>query len=773
MFSSEFPPWHTLTRIEDVPGCLATAWSTPGRQMAVFAGAGISIPPPSSLPSAIEIINNLTIALCAHPSTSTYMGSLLESVLAAGMKMEVLFEVIERNAGSKLLELFHLFEAGAPNLYHYLWARLLGVGAISHIVTTNFDCLIEQASDVELTVLATEAEHASRPSRALYKIHGTVDRPETMIAVLNKVSRGLPANKARLLRETLERSCIVIGWSDDDIDLTPPFFQVESELLIWFVYDPQSPRVINFGAQPHQQEISGVPPKVIRILQKNRGICIACDPLKLLLDVWHKLEPLLSAVPSLESTARPNIKTAISAWAESLPQFERLLIIGDILHRLTRWDEAQLVFKQAEPLAADAQQLFSVHNKLGLCFTHLSRWREAFHYYDLCLADKGYRGTVEVLLEERPSNDPELAVLYSNVGMLLGEIGRIHDSAICYEQDALLCARFGLVGASLACSNLAVALGRLGDFERAVEMAEHAIELGLEEGNLDAIEGARQVFAHCAAVAGDWNRSADELRAALDIAYMLGRPNVQIGHLKNFAQHCYTIGDIEAAHQYLDEALKLAEQYKLVSAQAEVWMVKGVTLKESAVLKYPIELLSAAPELQESLAAYNRSLGLLTNKDADQKLRSVILTNRGLLFHLLGEHKKAYYELWESLKIRTNLLDEIGQATILNNLGLVLLASEDGLEQAESSLLKALSIYEHFGHQLGRCQVLHDLAGVHITKLYRTRRRRMFRKLSSSYDYKKALAYLNESLDMAVRLKVPGKIKQAEYNLRMLDYLGS
>jgi tetratricopeptide (TPR) repeat protein len=773
MLSSELPPWHTLTDIEGVSSFLATSWSIPGQQIAVFAGAGISIPPPSSLPSAIEIIRNLTTALCAHPNTSQYVGSLPEAVLASGTKMEVLFEIIERNAGSKLRELFHLFEADAPNLYHYFLARLLEVGAISHIVTTNFDCLIERASHARLTVLATEAEHASCPSPALYKIHGTVDRPETMIAVLNQVSRGLPANKTRLLRETLERACIVIGWSDDDIDLTPPFFQVESELLLWFVYDPQSPRVINFGAHPHPQEIPGVQPKVLRILQKNRGICIACDPLRLFLDVWHKLKPLLGGVPILESTAHPNVAAAISAWADSLPLSERLLIVGDMLHRLTRWDEAQQLFKQAETLAADASQRFNIHNKLGLCFTHLSSWRDAFHYYDLCLADKGYKGTIEVLLEERPRHDPQLAVLYGNVGMLLGKIGRTHDSAICYEQDALLCARFGLGEASLACSNLAVVLGELGDFERAAEMAERAKELGLEEGNLDAIEGAHQVFAYCAAVSGDMNRSENELSAALDIAYMLSRPNAQIAHLKNFAQHCYTIGNIKAALQYLDEALKLAEHYKLTSAQAEVWMVKGVTLKESAVLKYPVESLSAAPELQESLAAYNRSIDLLTNKDADQKLRSVILTNRGLLFYLLGDYERAYSELWESLQIRTNLLDEIGQATILNNLGLVLLASENGLEQSESSLRKALSIYDHFGHQLGRCQVLHDLAGVHITKLHRALRRGKLRKLRSSADYKKALAYLNESLQLAIRLQAPGKIKQAKYNLRALDYLGS
>lgn len=773
MLSSVLPPRHTLTDIEGVSSFLATAWSTPGRQISVFAGAGISVPPPSSLPSAIEIIRSLTAALCAHPGTSQYAASLPEAVLASRMKMEVLFEVIERNAGSKLLELFHLFEADAPNLYHYFLARLLEVGALSHIITTNFDCLIERASHGGLTVLATEAEHASRPSPALYKIHGTVDRPETMIAVLNQVSRGLPVNKTRLLRETLKRACIVIGWSDDDIDLTPPFLQVESELLLWFVYDPQSPRVIDFGAHPQPQELPGVQPKVLRILQRNRGICVICDPLKLFLDVWSKLEPLLGGIPILEPAARPNVAAAVSAWADSLPLFERLLIVGDVLHRLTRWNEAQQVFKQAEPLAADAPQSFNVHNKLGLCFTHLSRWRDAFHYYDLCLADKGYRGTIEVLLEERPTHDPELAVLYGNVGMLLGKIGRIHDSAICHEQDAFLCARFGLGEASLACSNLAVVLGQLGDFKRAAEVAERAKELGLEEGNLDAIEGAHQVFAHCAAVAGDLNRSADELGAALDIAYMLGRPNVQIAHLKDFAQHCYTTGNIGAALQYLDEALKLAEHYNLTSAQAEVWMVKGVTLKESAVLKYPMESLSAAPELQESLAAYNRSIALLTNKDADQKLRSVILTNRGLLFHLLGEHERAYSELWESLQIRTNLLDEIGQATILNNLGLVLLTSENGLEQSESSLRKALSIYEHFGHQLGRCQVLHDLAGVHITKLQRALRRGKLRKLRGSDDYNKALAYLNESLQLAIRLQAPGKIKQAEYNLRALDHLGS
>jgi tetratricopeptide (TPR) repeat protein len=211
-------------------------------------------------------------------------------------------------------------------------------------------------------------------------------------------------------------------------------------------------------------------------------------------------------------------------------------------------------------------------------------------------------------------------------------------------------------------------------------------------------------------------------------------------------------------------ALDIAARHQLTDLQAELWMVMGVALKERASLLYPLQSLSSAPELQQSLEAYEKSLEFFAKKGSNKKLKSIILNNRGLLFWLLRDHERAYRDLWESLELRTSLLDDMGRATVLGNLALLILGSNE----SEEFLLEALSIYDRFGHKIGRCQITHDLAGVHMTRLKRLSK---FQLVQHRREYQRARNYLQESLRLAEELRAPVKIKQAQHNLKVLESL--
>lgn len=754
-------PTASLTNLEDLREFLVSLWSQPGQSATVFAGAGISIPPPSNLPSAVEVIELVTSTLCNHPAIEEYRADLLQSLRNRGLKMEVLFEMAQRSAATKLPALFQVFDGHSPNHYHHFLARLLQAGSISHVVTPNFDCLIENASVMKPPVLATEDEHAQRVRPAIYKIHGTVNRPETIIGVLKQVSRGLGANKNNLMLETLSQTCVLVGWSDDDIDLTPAFFEAQDGLLIWFSYDPNLTSVVDFRATV--KELPPIHPKIERLLREKAGIAVWCDPLPFFLTVWRDLEKLLGPITTPDSADTPDRSTIISTWADSLTLVERLIIVSDVLRHLTNWNEAQLLLKEAEKHAATAPERFNIHYRLGLCFTNLSLWRDAFDSFDLCLLDKGFEGTIEDLIEERPIS-PELAVLYGNLGSLFGKVGRTHDSVTCHEMDAFLSDHLHSENRSLAYANLAAALSNIGDLERSKAAAQKAATYGVAEGDLLSVAISHQVLANNAAITGDWNTVQAELEAALEIATILSRPDFQIECLKDLAQHCYKIGEFKRGRQYIDEALGIASYHNLTDMQAELWMIIGVSLKEAAFVARPIESFATAHELKQSFEAYEKSLEFLAVKGTNQKLKSIILNNRGLLFHLSGDRKRAYEDLWESLALRTSLLDDVGRATVLNNLALVILGSEE----SEEFLLEARSIYERFRHKLGLCQVMHDLAGVHMVRMSRSGK---LHRLKRRSDYEKALSYLTESMRLAQELKAPAKIKQAEHNLRVLETL--
>jgi hypothetical protein len=106
----------------------------------------------------------------------------------------------------------------------------------------------------------------------------------------------------------------------------------------------------------------------------------------------------------------------------------------------------------------------------------------------------------------------------------------------------------------------------------------------------------------------------------------------------------------------------------------------------------------------------------------------------------------------------------MGRATVLGNLALLMLGSNE----SEEFLLEALSIYDRFGYKIGRCQITHDLAGVHMTRLQQLSK---FQFVQRRREYQSARSYLQESLRIAEELHAPVKIKQAMHNLKVLESL--
>jgi hypothetical protein len=88
MSIEEFEVRPSLTRIEDVRQFLARLWSPSARQSTVFVGAGISVPTPSCLPSAKDVIEQVIHALAGHPALDAQYRDLLGSVQEANVKLE-------------------------------------------------------------------------------------------------------------------------------------------------------------------------------------------------------------------------------------------------------------------------------------------------------------------------------------------------------------------------------------------------------------------------------------------------------------------------------------------------------------------------------------------------------------------------------------------------------------------------------------------------------------------------------------------------------------
>jgi hypothetical protein len=206
----------------------------------VLAGAGISYAPPSSLPKAINFMEEV---ICALPLTSDEQSLLLKSTNPEWeegigffhfLRFEQLVETLRLTVDPKLSGLLAALPERSPNQYHFILARLLKEGF--PVVTTNFDCLIEAACDVlgfSCTVLFTERDFESyqkskdKPRCTLFKIHGSVNRRGFggLTAGISDVTTELivAPRKWSVVAELLERhDLLVIGYSGaDDFDVMP------------------------------------------------------------------------------------------------------------------------------------------------------------------------------------------------------------------------------------------------------------------------------------------------------------------------------------------------------------------------------------------------------------------------------------------------------------------------------------------------------------------------------------------------------------------------
>lgn len=187
--------------------------------MIILCGAGVSRN--SGLPIVSEFLEYLLSSMGMNAQDIKLM---LESKLPFEAFMGFINEhfSIERLLGA--------FSSGAPNLNHYVIAKLASIGLIREIYTTNFDSLLEQAlneCEVQFKVVNYVKEEPFSKSECLvvHKLHGT--HGGYMMADLKWIAtkqwRNVMVSPVNRLFKTGEHSTVlVLGYSfSDRFDINP------------------------------------------------------------------------------------------------------------------------------------------------------------------------------------------------------------------------------------------------------------------------------------------------------------------------------------------------------------------------------------------------------------------------------------------------------------------------------------------------------------------------------------------------------------------------
>lgn len=204
-------------------------------KVTALVGSGVSIWVPTDIPTGQAFADGVLSALFGPGFRS-------DKVLAKVLSQAPFEVVLESCPNPGLLtELMKgLFNKTVENPIHVALAEALQDGVLHHIVTTNYDCGLDQALRAVpgVTRVVTQSDYhrwESRLDSCYFKIHGSADDQagETMVIQLSQEG-ALPSWKRELLTTLVAKEILlVIGYSGLDFEICPELDRIAPSSIFW------------------------------------------------------------------------------------------------------------------------------------------------------------------------------------------------------------------------------------------------------------------------------------------------------------------------------------------------------------------------------------------------------------------------------------------------------------------------------------------------------------------------------------------------------------
>ncbi len=371
------------------------------RELVIFAGAGISIARPSSLVGFLDLQNEVLWALhrqlAAHLSRhyrdvyGEIRSKQLEgtvSTKASNVPPEYVMELCKRELECTTddrrhfaLEPILTFSKAVPNANHIALAGLLYTKQVRAVFTTNFDTLIEQAyallrpSDSKrvLKVYKTLEDFSSARGfpRGLYKLHGCITEPNSIVTSLDDVGRRAVQQKYNSFKTALKRYVVLfIGYRGADLDIFGSLATSACRRIIWNTLSRD--RIID---------------KMVALLRQKPSVILEMDLCEVLTELWPGTDHSYLEAPS-GWDAEQDVSSLLAHWAEHADRNSIRLILGDFWDYIGERDIARKFYRSGRISAARKQDVALrntfVAREAGLLYG-LGHLREARRLCLICL----------------------------------------------------------------------------------------------------------------------------------------------------------------------------------------------------------------------------------------------------------------------------------------------------------------------------------------------------------------------------------------------------
>ena len=771
-----------------------------------LVGAGISMDPPSCVPSARMFVNELFKYYV--PEEEIEALSSLES-----LRYEFLVEKVQNLFDKELKFLDYLSEVKEPNAIHLFLANM--VMRYTCVITTNFDYLIERALKKKLAVfpafhnyhkkvmvIITRDDYKKKVSFEfpIIKIHGskwdvikgrlTKDSLVTTISALGREREkgetfSIEPYKKPLINEVMNgRDLVIMGYSgSDDFDISPMLKELSNmKRIIWIEHDhnltPGKEEIYKYESVEALSELlSSELPKLDKILAEcasNKNVEVYKIKAKTIEFVTEQLAPIFRESFELLNKDTPEILSFGDYMQEThfhVATSSKYRLAHELFYELGDIESAERTALQGLISSEEEGHEINLNyftNALGL--VNLSKGD-----YDIALE----QFEKSLKLAENLNQTVEKLGILLNIGELHRKKSDLKNAfKYSFEAAALLTESTPNLIKFSVLNNLGILYRDNGDIPNAIKNIESALEIAEKSGDLFGKSLCLDNLAGMKISQGLINPALGYASEALKIDEQLGDLNSMCYTLNTIGNIYKTAGHYSQALQYLERAYHTAIKIQNLNVKALATNAIGVIYYQTGKLDLALEKYNEALTIskdigdlsQEAAGLNNIGMYYRTKTDFNKALelfnQSIALTekigekidlgvrygNRASIYEARREFEKALEEYKKALSIEQSLGNLEGVASQLTNIGGV--SGDLGrYEETIKNYGQALNIMENLGNKPGIANSLNNLGIIYFK----------YKK-----DYEKSIDFLQRAVEIYNELNIPQMAMSTKKNL---DYI--
>ncbi len=771
-----------------------------------LVGAGISMDPPSSVPSARMFVNELFKYYAPEEEIENL--SSLDT-----LRYEFLVEKVQNLFDKELKFLDYLSEVKEPNAIHIFLASM--IMRYNCVITTNFDYLIEFALKKKLAmfpafhdyhkkvmVIITKEDYKKKVSFQfpLIKIHGskldvmtgrvTTDSLVTTISALGRErERGetfaIEPFKKPLINEVMNgRDLVIMGYSgSDDFDISPMLRELSNmKRIIWIDHDHsrmlEKEEFYRYNSVGDLSELRSIElPKIDKLLlelasKKNVEVYkIKANTIEF---VKGRLAPLYKE--SLDLVQKDT--TEVISFSDYMKETHfiassssKYRLAHDIFYELGDIESAERTAKQGLQISKKEGHEINENyftNAMGLIYLSKGDYDKALEQFEKSLK-----------LTENLNQKVEKIVLLLNIGVLYQKKSDLKNAfKYCFEAAALLTENTSSVVKFSVLNTLGILYRENGDIPNAIKHIESALEIVEKSGDLNRKSLCLNNLAGMKLSQGFLNPALGYASEALKIDEQLGDLDSMCNTLNTIGNIYRTAGQFSQALQYLEKAYQTAIKIQKLNGKALAANAIGVIYYQTGKLDLAFEKYNEALNISKDIgdlsmqAAGLNNVGMyhrakrdfnaafeLFNQSIDLSERigekpnlGVRYGNRASIYEARREFEKALEDYIKALSIEQSLGNLEGIATQLTNIGGVL-GDLGRYEETIKNYNQVLSIMEKLGNKPGIARALNNLGIIYFK----------YKK-----ETQKSLEFLERALEIYKELNFPQMIATTQNSIETI-----